>query len=108
MFGDMTAVSGYDKKDVPRFLHKVEQHEDPDLCFRWLGALRPYGTPVFWFGGQARSAQDFSYMLAYRALPEGYVARPLCGTPDCVNPRHLVAEWSPRRWQWPEELDHAG
>jgi len=108
MLGDMTAVSGYDEKDVPRFLHKVEQHDDPDLCFRWRGALRPYGTPVFWFAGQARSAQDFSWMLAYGPLPEGCAARPVCGTPDCVNSRHLVAEWSPRRWQWPAELEDAG
>jgi hypothetical protein len=101
-------MSASDAKDVRRFLHKVEQPEDPGACFHWRGALRPYGAPVFWFAGQARSAQDFSYMLAFGSLPDGCAARPDCATPDCVNPRHLVAEWSPRRWQWPDELEDAG
>jgi hypothetical protein len=103
----MTAVAGHSEKDARRFVHKVEVRED-HACWKWLGALRPYGTPVFWFDGQARSAQDFSYMLAYGSLAEGHAAHPVCETPDCVNPRHLVAEWSPRRWQWPEELHDAG
>jgi hypothetical protein len=94
----MTVVTGYSEKDVQRFLHKVDQRPEPDACWRWLGAVRPYGAPVFWFAGQARSAQDFSYMLAYGPLPAGHAARPSCELPDCVNPRHLVAEWSPRRW----------
>jgi hypothetical protein len=94
----MTAVAGYSEKDARRFVHKVDIRDEKHQCWRWRGAVRPYGAPVFWFAGQARSAQDFSYMLAFGSVPEGHTARSDCGTSDCVNPRHLVAEWSPRRW----------
>jgi hypothetical protein len=103
----MTTVSGYSEKDARRFVHKVDIREE-DACWRWRGAVRPYGAPVFWYAGQARSAQDFAYVLAYKSLPEGYAVRPQCESPDCVNPRHLLAEWSPRRWSWPQEFHDAG
>lgn len=65
---------------------------DPSGCWLWIGAKTSKGYGHLSQGrGKKEYAHRVAYVLAYGAIPAGYVIDHLCRTPACVNPAHLEA-----------------
>lgn len=64
-------------------------------CWRWLGAVDPWGYGVFrWtsrYGRKPLKSHRVSYELHHHvALPAGMVIMHTCDVRSCCNPDHLV------------------
>ena len=90
------------KKTVEeRFWAKVGPHDDPNVCWLWIGATRSnssgklrYGE--FWDGIRVVLAHRLSYEMHHHVtIPEGmtidHVKARGCTSTLCVNPYHLEA-----------------
>lgn len=77
---------------IARFHTKYAKSED---CWLWTGGTYRHGYGMFGLGrstGKLRTnyAHRIAYVLAYGAIPAGYVVRHTCDVPACVNPEHLI------------------
>lgn len=79
-----------DARLVERFWVKVTRAGD-DECWLWTGGTAGRGYGTFRVGSKMAYAHRISYDLAFGPIADGLDIDHLCGTPPCVNPRHLEA-----------------
>jgi len=82
-----------------RFWEKVGPHDDPNVCWLWLGAVTGKNKPSDRGYGQLRVdgksvlTHRFSYALCFGPIPKGmtidHVKARGCTNTLCVNPYHL-------------------
>ena len=61
-----------------------------DRCWPWLGRPRATGQLFFHVSGVPTQVHRFAWILRIGAMPDTHVARPVCGSPTCVNHTHLI------------------
>jgi len=92
------------KKTVEqRFWEKVGPHDDPNVCWLWIGCSSQrkqggHGNQRYGHirvDGATFQVHRFSYVLHYGTIPEGmtidHVKARGCTSTLCVNPAHLEA-----------------
>ena len=66
-------------------------HDLATGCWAWAGARNRNTGPMMRYRGRVMAAHRVAYMVYIGAIPEGHDVLRTCGTPECVNPEHLVA-----------------
>ena len=69
----------------------VDRSTGPDGCHLWTRSTNPNGYGQISVDGRLQLAHRAAYEAAVAPIPTGYVIDHRCGTPACVNPKHLRA-----------------
>jgi hypothetical protein len=89
----ITALDGFDSKEVQRFLYWVRVDEFG--CWMWAGYRDPRGYGKFTrspqFGGKPIAAHRMSHEYFIGPIPKGFQVHHKCVKPGCCNPDHLEA-----------------
>jgi hypothetical protein len=80
-----------DKRDLARFLSKVDQYEFTDMCWLWTASKQGLDYGGFKYRGKWWLAHRWSYTYFFGEIPEGLEIDHLCKVKLCVNPYHLEA-----------------
>ena len=76
-----------------------------DLCLLWPYAKNELGYPRVMRGGKRGYAHRYMCAEAHGEPPsKSHVAEHICGSNDCVNPRHL--KWSTQKENISRKKDH--
>lgn len=76
--------------DIERFFSKVEQGENEDDCWKWLGSKKKAGYGEFGFRNKKILAHRFSYEYHNNCqIKNGIFILHSCDNPECTNPKHL-------------------
>ena len=90
-FGDPLTVKTQWDGDKPldlRFWSKVAITANPDRCWEWQGARRPFGHGHLKVDGKLVAAHRLSWQLASGRESVLHILHS-CDNPPCVNPNHL-------------------
>lgn len=80
----------YDDKTINRFLSYVEQGDNENDCWNWIGGCNKKGYGRFRLNDKMLGAHRFSFeMHNNRKIKEGLVIMHACDNPKCCNPNHL-------------------
>lgn len=63
----------------------------PEDCWPWDGAISVSGYGVFTSGRRTRNAHAWAYLFYVGPVRVGLEVHHLCGSRNCVNPKHLRA-----------------
>jgi len=92
---DVDAKSGLTQEQLKRFWAKVITR-GPNTCWEWTGGTRGGGCSLIKLDGVGTAAHRVSYMIHHGDPKGAHVVR-TCGSPLCVNPRHLSLGPQPRK-----------
>ncbi len=81
-----TSIGGV---NIDRFWSRVDQWDDPDECWQWMGQKNTKGYGVFAVERKSKMAHRVAYVLCVGDIPEGLTLDHLCRVRGCVNPGHL-------------------
>ena len=73
------------------FDDKIIKGDKPDDCWGWDAWLDPAGRGQFKYNGRGMMATHVAYIYEHGSMPEGHEIHHICESPECTNPRHLVA-----------------